>query len=966
MSDMIQNPLVAGQQINTDNVQQIMKEYYNVYFIVTKNNYEVNNAIYDLMIDKSLYYDIVKNFILVSAPIYIIKIPKHFNRVTIVNDTILKDFNIFNYNLREKNLVIMTLNISYDNIKLYLQQFDKKYTFVSFYKTLSMNTYFDSKISFDNLEKNINNLYESNYWVNNSKCKVGITSYFEQRQFNFYVLKNITKDLGNYLDEIYKCKNYIDPSKIILTNTNQYKINNYNVFSKSDIYNLLSSLPAKQQYLLFCNLLISKTYCHLVLNNIKVLQLMKTVIYKYAQLFRYLIGYAWIRFYFDESIKKTFTRKEDQFIFDIDTASELPIYPFSIKYPKLNPYMPILVKDTVLNSEYNFGGISDNKTKENVRKIANFEEFKANLNIFCTGDPTYNLFENIRWTEDKIALSGSTVCACIQKYNPLMEQFNNYSGGTEKQKRYYNEYYAKSDIDVMFLTNNQIDFMNKVKTFHNQLSINICSRNNYAQPEHIKLKCEKQVFLFVSEQDINNIIEKNKLSLTFDYIKSTFELQETKELFKDIFDEQLTKFKKIFFSKITPDKLDEYTFQYPDYINFDDLTYKVRLHKTKNEINYDINISINFKYRIISPHLDYPLELFMVNYDDFFATVQTFHLPCVRAYYDGDNVYMTPSCVSSHLTYMNIDYKYFAGTNDPIDIINKYRMRGFGIWLNENEKTLFLKYSEANLTWNNLYNISFKNEKSVETNLGCLQLNHKLFKPRLYNIEEYYDVIPVDLQMGYSDIKDNSKIIIITMEDYFNEIKTRFNSIDLILTNKLQTINSEGTINPIQKWVIEASWNIGEQLLLSPIPANDQKKINIAKYKLSLKNKFTNNTNNTNNPNNLNIDLVSEEDDIIEPQFIPNIISSQIGATGATGTTISGQIGATGATGTTISGQIGATGATGTTISGQIGATGNTISGQIGVTGETGNTIFEQMGTTISEQIDLDWIDDEFMSDEEV
>ena len=206
---MMQNPLVAGLQINTDNVQQIMNDYFNVYFIVTKNNYEINTAIYDLMIDKSLYYDIVKNCILVSAPIYIIKIPKHFNRVTIVNDTILKDLNIFNYKLREKNLVIMTLNISYDNIKLYLQQFDKKYTFVSFYKTLSMNTYFDSKISFDNLEKNINNLYESNYWVNNSKCKVNITSYFEQRQFNFYVLKNITKDLGNYLDEIYKCKNYM-------------------------------------------------------------------------------------------------------------------------------------------------------------------------------------------------------------------------------------------------------------------------------------------------------------------------------------------------------------------------------------------------------------------------------------------------------------------------------------------------------------------------------------------------------------------------------------------------------------------------------------------------------------------------------------------------------------------------------------------------------------------------------------
>jgi hypothetical protein len=34
---------------------------------------------------------------------------------------------------------------------------------------------------------------------------------------------------------------------------------------------------------------------------------------------------------------------------------------------------------------------------------------------------------------------------------------------------------------------------------------------------------------------------------------------------------------------------------------------------------------------------------------------------------------------------MNLDYKYFAGSQDPINIINKYRMRGFGCWLNMNE-----------------------------------------------------------------------------------------------------------------------------------------------------------------------------------------------------------------------------------------------------------------------------------------
>ena len=41
---------------------------------------------------------------------------------------------------------------------------------------------------------------------------------------------------------------------------------------------------------------------------------------KHAPLFRYLISYAWIKFYFEECIKKSFVRTEDDFIFDINTT----------------------------------------------------------------------------------------------------------------------------------------------------------------------------------------------------------------------------------------------------------------------------------------------------------------------------------------------------------------------------------------------------------------------------------------------------------------------------------------------------------------------------------------------------------------------------------------------------------------------------------------------------------------------
>ena len=52
---------------------------------------------------------------------------------------------------------------------------------------------------------------------------------------------------------------------------------------------------------------------------------------------------------------------------------------------------------------------------------------------------------------------------------------------------------------------------------------------------------------------------------------------------------------------------------------------------------------------------------------------------------------------------INLDYKYFSGSKDPIDIINKYRMRGFGTLLNEKEKIKLIEYSKNVQQWADFY-----------------------------------------------------------------------------------------------------------------------------------------------------------------------------------------------------------------------------------------------------------------------
>lgn len=839
----MQNPLVASQQIDTNDIDIISREYYNIYILTLKENITtIDESIYSYTIDKEVYNKICDNIILLKAPLSLIKNFTHYSKIIILSKSAIEKFNVNNYQLQDKNLVLMMLNISYQNIKLYLLQYEKTNTLVDIYKTIVVNKYFN--IDFTNytalevLKKNILNISESNYWTYSYNCLPNLSLCFEKRKLNYHYLKNINKDFENYLKDALKKSNYIDPSRVLLTSEYKYKINTNNIFSKEEITNLLMGLPNRERFFLFCNLIISKSYSHLVLNNQPLLLFMKPTISKFIQLFRYLFGYAWIRFYFEESIKKSYMTKDDQFIFTIDTAASLPIFPFSMSQPKMNPYCTILVNDQILNSEYNIGGFFDYKESQitkfkNKHKffsnngIATLDEFRKNLNVFLTGNPLKNILENIDWEKLNIAIGGSIMCACIQKHHPLIDLFSNYNED-EGLKRYYNEYYANADVDIMFLGEDVLDFMDRVKVFYNQIVINTCIMNSYAETSHIKLVCNKFVYLFVTENDIKEIISKNS-EFTYDQIIHNFEKTEVKNLFLDLLTNQLEKYKKNFFSKLSEDQIEKYEVQYNDYINFDNLEFRIRLSKKKDETvdndsdnetdNYKTGIGITYKYRIQSPHLDFPFELFMVKYS-FMSVVQNFHLPCVRSYYDGNNVYLTPSCITAHLTYMNLDYKYFAGTKNPIEIINKYRMRGFGTWLNEDEKIIFLKYSVENQNWNNLYCINFTDEKSIVSNLGSLKIDHKIFRPRLFNPDDFIHSQPVDIQSGYFSVTSiNSNEKFETKHDYIIELDNRYNNrLDItknpqhnlpsILFENLQTINFSGSINPVEKWIIESTWNM--------------------------------------------------------------------------------------------------------------------------------------------------------------
>jgi hypothetical protein len=883
MSNYIENPFIS-KAINTVFDEQTnsyvpldqenIPKYFNELFILTKLNKEpIPSEFYDLQISKKNFESVYSNFILYKTSPKVLKNKNHYDNLLVLNKDILTQFNKFGYELKDKNIVVPIFNISFLNLEKYLEQYESNNTLENIYKMKVLNNYFnlDNK-NYKSIEficSMINNLEECNYWTNYYNCLFNLTKKFNERKFKIYTarMKNqevvkIIKQImnndevdsshnnsssnyiktieqkvekqrnnkNNYIEKLEtpKKRDYVDISNALDNKFKMYKIGKPSSFTKDDINQLFNTLGEKERFLLFANLMVSKKYCHLVVNNKYILDMMNSEIKQFAPLFRYLLSYTWIRFYTEECIKKSFMKTTDEFIFDIDTASKLPLYPFDHYKPKQNPYMPILISDNDLKPQYNLCGIPDYGCFGGFGGICNLEEFRVRMNVFCTGNPNQDLFQDFDFKKYKVGISGGMISACLQKEHPLMSRFvSNNTKIEERLNNFFNEYYANSDIDVMFMAKDDYTFIDNVYNFYNQIVINICRFNANAEPNHIQLNLNKLAYIFVSYDFIEKNIKLDNIDLSennndknispkIKYIMENISTESVKQLFKPYYESLSQQKEKELIKDFTEEEVENLKKRYPDIFDINNVDFNVYINNPKYNKNYsleskDIDLVWTYKYKINSPYLNHSLELFPTKYDDFLCLVGLFHLPCVRGYYDGSNVYLTPSCISAHMTFMNIDYKYITGTKDPIDIINKYRMRGFGTWLNSSEKKLVIKYSRNVPFWNNLYNINSKHSDKEASNniLGIMSLNHKLFRPRLYNMDEYINAPYVETSNRYNDTNLPG-----TINQKFSQIgiaiKNRFNSLDIkeINYDEFETIDKNGCIKPLKKWVINATWDI--------------------------------------------------------------------------------------------------------------------------------------------------------------
>ena len=809
-------------------------------------------------------------YVLVSCDKKLIKNKNHFNSAIKISKELLEGFILHGDPLENEEFVVCMPEIYEKDLNEYKSLYDDKVTIdtlqdlMMLYDYFRCSSYYPTKM---NLAAKIIRLKDSEYFTNPYNCEISNTNNFLERRFQYKELPDnkikastsitITENetLSQLLNRLNKLKKEgIDYLKFInkpsdmshefkSQNTVQkYYISKNNVeFSKDDMTKWFSNISDdKIKFNLFSALCLSKDYCHLLVNNKNILNIMKPLFQKSMPYMRYVLGYSWLYLCLEESIKKTRVSVNDRFIFSIDTAAALPVFPYSTHDVHMNPYCTLLLPTNIIDYDNNFSSLP---------MITNFQDygidtlagFKYKFNLF-----TGNIFNGLNW-KNKFAVSGSTILACSQKKNPLINLVSSPDmSETDRLERYFNEYYGQSDIDLMCNRESIFEFIDCVQELVSTIKTNLIAQENsksatqevshlekivQSVDESLKIEPVKSLLIIVTQQYIDkfmkNFIDDNELSEQSkqNYVTDNIDNNAIKEHFFTLYLQYKiktnAKYRKK--NKCKNNKLyeDHYKMIAVEEISInivkDDIVgtdtgmsdhevsfmFQDLADEDDGEIDtYGkeyLRITENIKFKITSKYMKRGVEVFRIKFDDFFSCVSRFHLNCVRGFYDGDDVKLLPSCITALMTGINMDYKYFSGQRDPIVILNKYRSRGQAPILNDAEKMHVAEYNGTIDNMNGMYHINLNNKNDVLNHFGPKTLTSTIYKPLHYSLG-YLEDAYVQTQESY----------VRTEDDLYNVYKDKYgydprkSGINFLA---YKTINKNGNVEPVKLWLLEAAYS---------------------------------------------------------------------------------------------------------------------------------------------------------------
>ena len=847
----IMNPFFVAlnkSQLDTIKKQDLYSQYKHLYVLCMAEHMEFQKDvthIYDCVTTKEQLHILSGNFSLLKMPIKLLSNKHFYERALFVNSDILSLFNIDDYKLEKMEIVIPMFELTETQAQQHCELYQSSVTIKQIINNISINNYYNNDYTLrtnKQLSEMILSLKESDYWTHKHNCNFNITEKFVARTFwtknanthiaNGHLKKTIQKiidpsvKLAYFLPSSETHETYVDVASALQNQkdrTYYATVDNGKLqITKPEITQLFrNSATEKERYDLFNTLLISKEYCHMVLNNVEVLSIMKETINKFLPLYKYLLAYAWIAFYTEECIFKTKTTKESRYVFDITTANKLPMFPFANEDVTQNPYIALLVTDSVLNLNRNNMSHGCYVNYKN-RSIDTLDRFKWKFNLFTTGDAKRNIFTGLEWGS-KYAVSGSIIPA-FSITRPMLVDLVTKAGMTEDEQwlAFFKQYYGSSDIDFMVYEKSIFDFMidtvNVISVIETNINdkliitpiksscVIICSQYINYKLEDIR---EFSAIPDLTLEDVQNALARGKSNDYSQVIREYFynlytdikrknnaaqrkvhQQYRTNQIFNSYYEPVSINDLRIVISAFDADNLNERDWETTICVN------DIELNKVPQKNNTILlRVCESIRYKLSSPKLTHCVEVFKTSQPDFFSTVARFHLPCVRGYYNGDNVYLLSSCVTALMTGINIDYKYFAGTSHPRAILNKYNERGFGTPLNKKELEDFMIASMNDPITKQMFKIHIDDDATKL--LGFKDINHPMFKPLHFKS-----------QMPLSEYSTMSAKNITTVAELKQIYKTmgHENCIFDMLFN-LKAIQG-GSITPLRKWIISAYWNM--------------------------------------------------------------------------------------------------------------------------------------------------------------
>lgn len=162
-------------------------------------------------------------------------------------------------------------------------------------------------------------------------------------------------------------------------------------------------------------------------------------------------------------------------------------------------------------------------------------------------------------------------------------------------------------------------------------------------------------------------------------------------------------------------------------------------------------------------------------------------MPTMRGYYDGNEVYLLPTCISALMTGVNPDYKNPKGEN-AMNYILADLTRGYGTLLNSNERTYIISHVKASDKWNNyiydkpdnslfnfkkLNNIWFSNDDHSGP-LISINDSHTNRKKNMYT--KFGDTHNPNMSSTFSINRGTGRVSTITRNDIETEYDTLYNN----------------------------------------------------------------------------------------------------------------------------------------------------------------------------------------------